>query len=436
MKNIQKKIKQFLNEALGVPDGVILLGEKLYKESYEMVNYWQTLKNITKEKGITGNFTIGDYNFQRIRLAIELKAVQFIDENQKIGLLGLSFEPNIALKNKGGKFTIDSVDNGEVVIKIKYGYQYEDGFDHEVLLKDMRNRKSEIIGGFTHELMHSYDAFKKSSRSVASRVDYATNLKQIVDLDALKELFHLMYYTHDIENAVRSSQLAAEIYDEKVTQAQFKDFLVKNEIFVTLKKAKEYTYEGFINSIKDDIVKVRTIIGTEENSNTPDEVTVRSFLNAVWGELGYNKGMFLNAFLNMDGQLVFDNDKKAFISKTMSDFAKFGTGEAFFRNEIKQMNQVAGKMIKKIAGLYALIPHLDKMRTGANEITDQDVIDNLKAFIDGDMIEIAYAVGEGQEVNMEGFVQKYYGDALRRNKLSVDRAGLELYIQKKKIGLI
>jgi hypothetical protein len=76
------------------------------------------------------------------------------------------------------------------------------------------------------------------------------------------------------------------------------------------------------------------------------------------------------------------------------------------------------------------------MRTGANEITDQDVIDNLKAFIDGDMIEIAYAVGEGQEVNMEGFVQKYYGDALRRNKLSVDRAGLELYIQKKKIGLI
>jgi len=435
MKNIQKKIKQFLNEALGVPDGVILLGEKLYKESYEMVNYWQTLKNITKEKVITGNFTIGDYNFQKIRLSVELVAVKFFDENQKIGLMGLSFEPNVALKSKDGNFTIDSVDNGEVIIKIKYGYSHEKGFDHEVLLKDMRNRKSEIIGGFTHELMHSFDAFKKSSRSVASRVDYASNLSPILDLDQLKKLMHLMYYTHDIENAVRSSQLAAEIYDQRVTQEQFKEFLVENEMFVTLKRAKEYSYEEFVSSIKADISKVKQMIGAE-NSGASDEKLIKWFLDAVVGQMIANKGKYLEAFLNMDGQLVFGNDKKSFIAKTMSDFAKFGTGEAFFRNEIKQMNQVAGKMIKKIAGLYALIPHLDKMRTGANEITDQDVIDNLKAFIDGDMIEIAYAVGEGQEIDMDAFIQRYYGDVLRRNKLSVDRAGLELYVQKKKIGLI
>jgi hypothetical protein len=128
--------------------------------------------------------------------------------------------------------------------------------------------------------------------------------------------------------------------------------------------------------------------------------------------------------------------KEAFFQRYLASIQKGGY-KGFYEKEIKFMNIAADKMMRKLAGLFAYIPMINAAKEKA--LPEKEQILMLLKFVktgDKSNIEIAYAIAEGLEVDMDVIIEKYYGDVLRRNKLEVSKEGLMLYFEKKNIGLI
>jgi hypothetical protein len=96
-----------------------------------------------------------------------------------------------------------------------------------------------------HELKHGYDTFKKRTYNLSKHIDYTIfSNADFGRITPLTEFLFYSYYIHNIENLVRPTEMAASIELNKTKPNEFYKFFVESEIFQTLKKIKELTFEG------------------------------------------------------------------------------------------------------------------------------------------------------------------------------------------------
>jgi hypothetical protein len=179
---------------------------------------------------------------------------------------------------------------------------------------------------------------------------------------------------------VRPTQLATEIHLEKISPKQFYDYFVGNEIFKTLKEAKEFSLENLKDSLKKYMVQIYEILDkVGMYVNTEDEA-IDSILELFYINLVHWKEQQMIGFIYPRGrnnplfQHMVNDDKDDYIITYSNRIKKYANDyEKFYVDEAKFMKNTATKMIKKLGRLYELTHQNQNTMTENKSIWDWEM---------------------------------------------------------------
>ena len=86
-----------INEALGVPDNILKLGEQLYNEILDIIKNEKNFDNIMKRVYTVRGGIIGDVNFKSIDISFNIDIESnpgYFDDNEMFSYRGMSHKPN------------------------------------------------------------------------------------------------------------------------------------------------------------------------------------------------------------------------------------------------------------------------------------------------------------------------------------------------------
>jgi hypothetical protein len=377
MKNILITENQLrlITEALGVPDFILDAAEMLY----EIVeNDIKSIDSIEDEYEFDGEIELklGDKKIITIdsyELKVEIEKVEGHGDGVidiiSMGMSGgFSFNRDVYMKETEPSTTL------ELTITFAVGENWEPSG----LIQKMEEDRDGQIASLAHEIKHKYDKQSKKYSLMGPDATYqATQRRGNFGIPVLDRVFfRYMYYIHGIENLVRPVEVASSMRSKNVTKSQFLDFLQNNRVFRELVEIKKFTFEDFINGLKEDEDRLDALI--EHIGEDPSEMTLDDKINRVL-EVAYidlvNNRMeifvrmtqhHMDDMLKFGGQLGLlpshlEKDVKKLEktdevrSKFLSYVMKYEKNPTkFFEDEIENFQYIANKMIKKISKLYAM----------------------------------------------------------------------------------
>jgi hypothetical protein len=377
MKNILITENQLrlITEALGVPDSILDAAEMLY----EIVeNDIKSIDSIEDEYEFDGEIELklGDKKIITIdsyELKVEIEKVEGHGDGVidiiSMGMSGgFSFNRDVYMKETEPSTTL------ELTITFAVGENWEPSG----LIQKMEKDKDEQIASLAHEIKHKYDKQSKKFGLMGPDAMYQATQKRgnfgIPPLDRV--FFRYLYYIHGIENLVRPVEVASSMRSKNITKSQFLNFLENNRVFKQLVEIKNFTFDDFINQLKENEDRLDALI--DHIGEDPSEMTLDEKINRVL-EVAYidlvNNRMeifvqmtnhHMDDMLKFGGQLGLlpshlEKDVKKLEktdevrSKFLSYVMKYENNPTkFFEDEIENFQYIANKMIKKISKLYAM----------------------------------------------------------------------------------
>jgi len=377
MKNIiitEDQLK-FITEAVGVPDFILDAAEMLYDVVEKDI---KTIDDVEDEYEFEGEIEFELGNKKKIKIdSYELKVEIEKVEGHGDGVLdiismgmsgGFGFNRDVYMKETQPSTTL------ELTITFAVGENWEPSG----LIEKMEEDRDAQIASLAHEIKHKYDKQSKKYSLMGPDATYqATQRRGNFGIPILDRVFfRYMYYIHGIENLVRPVEVASSMKSKNVTKSQFLDFLQNNRVFRELVEIKKFTFEDFINGLKEDEDRLDALlnhIGEDSSEMTLDE-KINRVLEVAYIDLVNNRmEMFVKMTEHhMDDMLKFAGqlgmlpphleDKAKELEKTDEIRQKFlkyvmkyeKNPTKFFEDEIENFQYIANKMIKKISKVYAL----------------------------------------------------------------------------------
>jgi hypothetical protein len=179
---------------------------------------------------------------------------------------------------------------------------------------------------------------------------------------------------------VRPTQLATEIHLERISPKQFYDYFVGNEIFKTLKEAKEFSLETLKESLKKYMIQIYEILdmvgmGTDTEDEAIDLILELFYVNlASWKQQQMIRFIYPRGRDNPLFQHMVNDDKDNYIITYAGKIQKYANDyERFYIDEAKFMKNTATKMIKKLGRLYELTHQNQNTMTENKSIWDWEM---------------------------------------------------------------
>lgn len=337
-----KRYKQFL-EKMGVPDNIINSSEQLYSfiiKELEKVEFNNPIGNYI-ELDKQSDIIIGDSIFEitiimnfdnddNLSSPIELSEVIITSESEVVEDLGVRHEDGYLLNIK-----LQSV----------IGASYID------LLKFMKNNRIVLLRSLSHELKHMYDFFKKGKVLLSNIALYDSSMLSS-PIEILDYFIYLLYFTQNIENSVRTTEIASMIKSRDISKSEFSIFLKGTDIYTTLRNCKNFTYEKLRKIIKNDISEVREIIG---GINLKDDTIINIALSTMARNIANKRIERFDELIELSEQV--NNSIRELNSESISKFNKkykYNDYESFYRSCEKQFHISANKVLRNISKLYDL----------------------------------------------------------------------------------
>jgi hypothetical protein len=384
-------LEQLATEALGIPDGMMEATDLVWNK---MMNIWagEVEKRMSygyrmMDRGSTqtiivpGPIKIGDEEWDAVEIDWDVKTLR--QGSPKIDPMsgggGFSFQSNLSQNFK----RIEGANNNIIPLRMTI---IANTFNTWEDIYDFVNGplEKEIYTTLAHELKHAFDHRKgvKSSSSkkgikAQSRGRYEIAAQPLGIIRPLDSLNYKIYYSHFLENLVRPVQFLAQLQKDKVTKKGFVKALQNSDIYATLQDIKNFSYDELYNNIKTDqyaISKISQYLiskGADIDEYSDDEL-VNELLNLNFERtIEAMKERYINQavedaferasfFAGMDGLNVggfINQDKQEAMESVVNDIDRFGDNfEAFYKYEIKKMNILASKSIRKLAKVYDYLP--------------------------------------------------------------------------------
>jgi hypothetical protein len=366
---------RLITEALGVPDYILDAAEMLYDVVEKDI---KSIDDIEDEYEFDGEieFELGDKHKVMID-SYELKVKIETVEGHGDGVLdiismgmsgGFGFNRNVYMKETEPSTTL------ELTITFAVGENWEP----EQLIQKMQEERDEHVASLAHEIKHKYDKQSKKFGLIGPDATYQATQRRgnfgIPVLDGV--FFRYMYYIHGIENLVRPVEVASSMKSKNITKSKFLDFLQTNRVFKELVAIKNFTFEDFINQLKENEDRLDALLNHigEDPSNMTIDQKIDRVLEVAYIDLVNNRmEMFVRMTQHhMDDMIKFagqfgmlprhlegevkklqktDEIRQKFLSYVMK-YEKNPT--KFFEDEIENFQYIANKMLKKISKLYAM----------------------------------------------------------------------------------
>jgi len=373
LKQLIRKEIQNLSEAVGVPANIDTLASEIYNQVVSEIDEGYDLSELMGEPIILqGDFNISDLNFNAVVIKLDFSPG---DDYAFIGM-------DVATGLEGGKnfnLTVPKKEKFNMVI-ITFRFMVPISQIRDITGEDIKDfltgqGRVEVIASLAHELKHFYDGFKSKGRkggSITRRAAYKAYVEGGFPLKSLTEFMYNMYFVHEIENTVRSSELAGAIKAGDVTKKDFYEFLTQNRVYQRLKLIRDYSFGDLKNKLMGETNAIKKIFdanGVSYSKNDSDEKLVDTVLEIFVATVADWKYSLLvditRAFSKASA-----SDKKQFFAQQKQDMERFEDNpQGYFEYEIKNASKEAGILMKKLSKLYSITPD-DKLETTNENIVD------------------------------------------------------------------
>jgi hypothetical protein len=176
--------------------------------------------------------------------------------------------------------------------------------------------------------MHKYHHYKKPTESAIEYFKYDSYSKINLNIKAISDFTHYLYFIHAIENVVRPTEVASKIKSGNVSSVKFQEFLNNESVYKMLKKIKNYTIEDLRNGIADEMDVVNDIISNSLNGEKfdSDEAKIDKILELVYISIVNTSMQSFRSFLNQSPfESIFgiSDEKKMVFDKIFNDMVKY-----------------------------------------------------------------------------------------------------------------
>jgi molecular chaperone GrpE (heat shock protein) len=373
---LNKIIKKILREAVGVPEGIVETAELVYGQ---LMSELKSLNSISEDDEkfhfrLNGDYQISDYKFKKIDLTLEIIRTDQVDKGT---LVGMSFNFKSRLDNDTFK-VIHQPTKKKIELSVSIAIP-EDG-DLNSVIQELENEKEMSISSLSHELMHSYDKFKKPISNSSQRADYDAYKNIRFGIEPIDDFLHNLYFTHSIENIVRPSEIAADLKSGSIDKEGFLAFLKDNRVYKKLKEINSFTYEGLKKELLNHVDVIRERLEQSGLDDIPegDEELVNTVLDLLRINLVNGKGTVLKQDLTtnfFEEMMGFSGKKEEVFRNYVKRIQKYDNTDDFFRNEEKMFKRTSYDLIKKIHKLYSI---LDKNKKTNESIINWDLYHEIK----------------------------------------------------------
>lgn len=351
MKNV---IKRVLNEVLGVPEGILEAGEKLYELIGEKLK--RLPSDVSEEKNfhINTNLKISDFLIKKIILTIEYTEVNHLD---KVQFFSMAFKNASIFNNE--KFYMVNIINNETM-EMVINFAGPEGTTKKDILNYFKEDRPKLISSISHELGHAFNFYKRKNVGVSQTATYAGYQQTSFPFRPITKFLHYLYYIHSIENIVRPIEVASMMRTGEIDREKFYEFITNDSVYKMMKEINSYSYQQLRNELEDDVSRINHFlkrIGVKRTFNTSDEVIDELlrivYINLMNNTIGTAKEMITSHPLEQI--LGFMGNKEMFFNRLVNSFTKHQESPVnFFKKEEKNMKMVSEKMMKKLIKLYDL----------------------------------------------------------------------------------
>ena len=375
MKNIlitENQLK-LISEALGVPDTILDVAEQVFDSVAQDIKSIRTKKdeyifrgNVGVQLGDKKKIDIDDYE-----LTVNVVYPDDYDEEPQIMSMGMvqqfNFDRNIMMKRVQKSSTAE----------IEIDYAVSDNWEPSDLYNTLMKSKTKHLASIAHELKHKYDKQSKKIDLIGREALYHSTMKMgISGIPAIDSVFmRALYFVSMTENLVRPVEIASIIKSKNITKSQFKDFLMKTDVYRELQNIKNYTFDDFINDMKEQMNKVDNLLehvnvdGLEDMS---EDDKIKKVLEVIYGTLtnarldifqdmtSNKQDELMDMFKDLFGQdLKKDDPQQKGLEQVRNKFynyaAKYKDNPVkFFEDEFENFNYTANKVLKRLSKIYAL----------------------------------------------------------------------------------
>ena len=363
-----------INEALGVPDNILDAADMLYDIVERDI---KSIRDIQDEYKFDGEleFELGDK--KKIKIDSYTLTVKIEEIEDEEGVL------DIVSMGMGGAFGFNrdvymKENEPSTILELTITFAVGENWKPEGLIEKMEEEKDEHVASLAHEIKHKYDKQSKQFGLIGQDAEYqATQRRGSFGIPVIDRVFfRYLYYISGIENLVRPTEVAYKLKRKNITKSQFKEFLENNVVYKELVEIKNFTFEDFINRLKESEDRLDALI--EHIGDDPSDMTIDEKINAVL-EVAYidlvNNRMQMFMTMTKHGmddvikfgtqlgilppglERNFEGIKKtdAIRQKFLKYVMKYEKNPTkFFEDEIENFQYVANKMLKKISKLYAM----------------------------------------------------------------------------------
>lgn len=355
---------KLINEKLGIPDNIVETTNLIFSKiiNYLKKNKDEVMFDNSLNFTVSDDFTISDYKFNSITIFINLDYKPFY---RKTGINSISINNEFELDTTTMLMQDVNylIDNNTIQFNLTVqSFRYK----LSTIYNYFKKNKVDITVKLTHELKHQYDKYKNPRIKIGKLADYYSKARTVINIPPINQFIHAMYYTHDIEKLVRSSELYSLIKSGKVNKTNFKEFMSNNQTIIYLKKLKELNFDSTIQELKtsflDDIVKFLQFENPElEIEGLSSDQLIKLFLKIVYLKISLSKNMFLNNYLEDFDSLSKENKKYIQKNFNVNNLDKYSD---YFYAEQKKINKKADELIRKLYKLFDL----------TNTVTENKVI--------------------------------------------------------------
>ena len=375
MKNILITENQLrlITEALGVPDAVLDAAEQVFDSVAQNIKSIRTKRdeytfrgNVGVQLGDKKKIDIDDYE-----LTVNVVHPDDYNEEPQIMSMGMvqqfNFDRNIMMKRIQKSSTAE----------IEINYAVSDNWEPSDLYNTLMKSKTKHLASIAHELKHKYDKQSKEIDLIGREALYHSTMKMgrsaIPAIDS--GFMRALYFVSMAENLVRPVEIASIMKSKNITKSQFKDFLMKTNVYKELQNIKNYTFDDFINDMKEQMDRVDALlehVNVDGLDDMSEDDKIKKVLEVIYGTLtntrldifqdmtSIKQDDFMSMFKDLFGQDLRKNDpQQKRLDQVRNKFynyaAKYKDNPVkFFEDEFENFNYTANKVLKRLSKIYAL----------------------------------------------------------------------------------
>ena len=366
---------KILQEAVGVPEGILQAGEELYNIVSDELKSIDSTEEKYEFEVEDKELTISDVTFDNINIEINVEEVEdFPYEHPMIASMGVgnefNFDEGVMLQVNAKSSTIDLVVN----------FIAPEDWEPEDLYKEFTKDKEQTVSVMSHEIMHRFHRQKQEHELIGGTADYNVYSSGGLrfGIPVINDFMRYSYFIQHSENVVRPTEIASRMMQKGIKKQDFYDFMVNDEVFTELKRIREFSYDYLMERLYEEMDSVDGLIshaGGDPDSMDDDE-KIKSVLELVYVNLVNAKvDTFDNFFYSRSEKMaqmfgggglfssIFgkvkspSEEKEKVRRKFINHVSKYQNREMdFFKDECERFNYVATNLMKKISKIYALLP--------------------------------------------------------------------------------